>query len=153
MRTVAVLFALGVVFLVFKVVQIAGRVDVAAAAPAAVAQEHKVDSSVARLNDWFRKHWEQEAASVAEPADDLTVFRRLSLSLFGAVPSLEDIRTFEADTQPARIDRWVVRMLQDNVSLREHREQIVRIAKHRGHQRNRSGISEICGRIVARESQ
>ena len=114
MRAVAVLFALGVVFLVFKVVQIAGRVDVAASAPATVAVEQQVDASVARLNDWFRANWEKERATVTEPADDLTVFRRLSLSLFGAVPSLEDIRTFEADTQPDRIDRWVVRMLQDS---------------------------------------
>ena len=115
MRAVAVLFALGAAFLVFKVVQIAGRVDVATAAPPIIAEEQQVDASVARLNDWFRKHWEKEGANVAEPADDLTVFRRLSLSLFGAVPSLEDIRTFEADTQPDRIDRWVVQMLQDSM--------------------------------------
>ena len=114
MRAVAVLFALGAAFLVFKVVQIAGRVDVAAAAPPTIAEEQQIDASVARLNDWFRKHWEKEGANVAEPADDLTVFRRLSLSLFGAVPSLEDIRTFDADTQPDRIDRWVVQMLQDS---------------------------------------
>ncbi len=114
MRAVAVLFAVGVVFLVFKVVQIAGRIDVATAAPPTVVAEKNVDSSVARLNDWFRMHWEQEAATVAEPADDLAVFRRLSLALFGAVPSLEDIRTFEADSQPDRIDRWVVQMLQDS---------------------------------------
>ena len=114
MRAVSVLFALGVAFLVVKVVQLAGRVDISTSAPGAVASEQRVDASVARLNDWFRKHWEQEATTVAEPADDLTVFRRLSLALFGAVPSLEDIRTFEADTQPDRIDRWVVQMLQDS---------------------------------------
>jgi hypothetical protein len=33
-------------------------------------------------------------------ADDLTVLRRLSLALFGTVPSLEDVRRFEADEQP-----------------------------------------------------
>ncbi len=114
MRTFAVLFAVGVVFLVLKVVQVAGRVDVSTTAPVAVAAEQRVDTSVGKLNDWFRRHWENERAAVAGPADDLTVFRRLSLSLFGTVPSLEDIRTFEADTEPDRIDRWVVHMLQDS---------------------------------------
>ena len=51
---------------------------------------------------------------IASPTDDLTVFRRLSLALFGTVPSLEDIRAFEDDSRPDKIDRWVTKMLQDS---------------------------------------
>lgn len=46
-------------------------------------------------------------------ADELTVFRRVSLALFGCVPALAEIKAFEQDLQPDRLDRWIVRMLRD----------------------------------------
>ncbi|MFK7819163.1 MAG: DUF1549 domain-containing protein, partial [Planctomycetaceae bacterium] len=41
------------------------------------------------------------------------ILRRLSLTLHGTVPSLEEIRQFEADTNPDKIERWTERMLSD----------------------------------------
>lgn len=114
MRAAVILFALGVGILVLTVIKVAGRLDHHSAAPPGVVAEQQIDQAVTRLNDWFHQHWQFEAVQVAESADDLTVLRRLSFSLFGTVPSLEDIRTFEADDRPDKIDRWVVRMLQDS---------------------------------------
>jgi len=51
--------------------------------------------------------------SPAEPANDLTILRRLSLTLHGTVPSLEEIRQFEADQKPKRLRRWTLRFLRD----------------------------------------
>lgn len=114
MRFVALLFALSVAFLVLKAVQVAGRVNQIPGPPPAVAQQDQLENAVKRLNDVFHQRWQSTGVPIAEPADDLTVLRRLSLALFGTVPSLEDIRGFEADSQPNRMDRWVVRMLQDS---------------------------------------
>ena len=113
MRAISVLFAISVAFLVIKTVQVAGRIDRPPAPPAAVAVDQQLDSSVAALNAEFQRQWKLSGVKIAERADDLSILRRLSLSLFGTVPSLEDIRRFEADQQPHRIDRWVTGMLQD----------------------------------------
>lgn len=114
MRIVAVIFALSIVFLVFRVVDVAGRVDHRPAPPPVVDQNQSLAPAIQRLNDHFHKQWQDEGVSVAQPADELTVLRRLFLALFGTVPSLEEIRAFEADDQPDKIDRWVVRMLKDS---------------------------------------
>src|SRR5687767_10550272 len=44
----------------------------------------------------FRKKWEEAKLRPAAPAAELQVARRLSLGLMGTVPSLEEIRHFEA---------------------------------------------------------
>ena len=113
MRAISVLFAISIAFLVIKTVQVAGRIDRPPAPPADVAVDQQLDSSVAALNAEFQRQWKLSGVKIAERADDLSILRRLSLSLFGTVPSLEDIRRFEADQQPHRIDRWVTGMLQD----------------------------------------
>ena len=114
MRAVVILFALLIAALVLKAVQVAGRVEQFAGSPAAVADDQQLGPAVARLNEQFHKQWQAENVQVAESVDDFAVLRRLSLAMFGTVPSLEDIRAFEDDDQPHRIDRWVVRMLQDS---------------------------------------
>lgn len=71
------------------------------------------ESVVARVDRLFAKNWAAANITPANPADDLTVLRRLSQSLHGTVPSLEEIRVFEADLQPHRMERWVERLLAD----------------------------------------
>ncbi len=114
MRAVVILFALLVAFLVVKAVEVAGRVEDLAGTPEAVAQEQQLDTAVQRLNRQFHKQWQAENLQVVDTVDNLSVFRRLSLAMYGTVPSLEDIRAFEADQEPNKIDRWVVKMLQDS---------------------------------------
>lgn len=60
----------------------------------------------------------REAAGVerAPVAADLTVMRRLWLALAGTIPSLEEIRRFEADDAPGRVDRALGRILRDRRS-------------------------------------
>jgi len=114
MRAVVIVFALLIVALVLKAVQVAGRVDQLSGSPAAVADDRQLGAAVARLNEQFHKQWKAENVQVVDTVDDFSVLRRLSLAMFGTVPSLEDIRAFEADDQSNKIDRWVVKMLQDS---------------------------------------
>ena len=69
---------------------------------------------VARVNKNFETRWRQSHIVPAEAADELQVLRRLSLSLLGTLPSLEEIRRFEADTEPNRLGRWTARILADS---------------------------------------
>ena len=114
MRAVVLLFALMIACLIAKTVQVAGRVEMLSGAPSEVMADQRLNSAVTRLNQQFLKEWHDESVQIASQTDDLTVFRRLSLALFGTVPSLEDIRAFEGDSRPDRIDRWVTKMLQDS---------------------------------------
>jgi len=64
----------------------------------------------------------RESASLGElqPANDLTILRRLSLSLHGTIPSLEEIRRFEdaqqrtSKSEADLITRWTERLLRDS---------------------------------------
>lgn len=69
---------------------------------------------VEQIDRHFQSRWQQRQLRISEPADELQVLRRLSLALHGTVPSLEEIREFEADAQPDRLSRWTARMLEDN---------------------------------------
>jgi hypothetical protein len=71
------------------------------------------DSVVPQVDRLFAQQWAEAAITPANPADELAVLRRLSQVLHGTVPSLEEIRVFEADAEPDRMARWVQRMLAD----------------------------------------
>ena len=70
-------------------------------------------SLVQEVNQELERLRSEANLKVARPADDLTIYRRLSLALHGTIPSLEEIRNFEADKKPNRIERWLDTMLQD----------------------------------------
>ena len=81
---------------------------------------HDVDTIVQQVDDHLGERWQNaQLDDKPEPifpppaADDLTVFRRLSLALHGTVPSLEDVRQFEADDKPKRLQRWTERLMSD----------------------------------------
>lgn len=72
------------------------------------------DTGVVRTVDQILlKGWQAAGVDPAEPVDELTVLRRLSLALHGSIPSLEEIRLFEADTGTNRLARWTERLLAD----------------------------------------
>lgn len=112
MKPVAVLFCLCVIglllFLVFK----AGEAEAPPQAPA-LSPEKNIDESVSRVNAWLRQRWSNEDIEQAGIADDLTVYRRLSLALHGTIPSLEEITSFDADASDDRLERWLLKMLAD----------------------------------------
>ncbi len=71
------------------------------------------NSVVARVDNAFQDQWRKHDLTPAEPADDLTVARRLSLALTGSIPSLEEIRAFEDQPAETRISWWTTRLLND----------------------------------------
>lgn len=81
--------------------------------PAAALADDSIAATVSMIDQTLAERWQREGLAPAEPADDLTVLRRLSLVLHGTIPSLDEIRQFEADQQPRRLARWTERMLQD----------------------------------------
>jgi hypothetical protein len=69
--------------------------------------------TVERVEAAFAADW---AAAGLEPvgrAEDLIVARRLSLALTGSVPSLEEIRAFEAYPGPERVQWWLSHLFTD----------------------------------------
>ena len=70
-------------------------------------------STVTKLDRLLVAKWKEAGVEPARAADEFTLLRRLSLVLHGTVPSLEEIRLFEADTQPQRIERWTEKLLAD----------------------------------------
>lgn len=69
--------------------------------------------TVAKLDAHFATKWQEAGVEPAAKADDLVLLRRISLALVGTVPSLEEIREFEADDAPERLQRWTARFISD----------------------------------------
>lgn len=70
-------------------------------------------NSVDRVNAYFEQSWAAQQVVPSPLADELTLLRRLSLALHGTIPSLEEVRQFQTDTSPDRIDRWTQKLLDD----------------------------------------
>lgn len=77
------------------------------------AQSNVSDLVVSQIDEVMAERWANLNVSPAQTADDLTVLRRLSLTLHGTVPSLEEIRRFEADDRPDRLRYTVSEKLRD----------------------------------------
>ena len=65
------------------------------------------------VNGELRALWDNAGVEPTGRADELTVLRRLSLALHGTIPSLEEIRRFESDSRPDRLEHWTIAMLED----------------------------------------
>lgn len=72
-----------------------------------------LDAAIGEVDAQLAALWSEDELQPAEFADDLTVLRRLSLALHGTIPSLEEIRRFEADDRPDRLRHWTAAMLED----------------------------------------
>ena len=114
MRWVSWLSIPVLLLLLVAVVQTAGSVEAPLTAAPEIPAQQRLDAAVQRLNQRFQQRWQQAGLQPVAQADDLTVFRRVSLALFGCVPALAEIGAFEQDQQPDRLDRWIVRMLRDD---------------------------------------
>lgn len=69
--------------------------------------------TVQRVNAAFRKDWEENGVIPAPRAPDLQIARRISLGLTGSIPSLQEIRQFEAHGPEDRISWWTQGLLED----------------------------------------
>ena len=106
-RIAPLLIAAGVFALCFRMIQSPEATET----PRSV--EDDLQTAVSEVDTYLEFRWEQENVEHAKPADDLLVLRRLASSLMGTVPSLEEIRQFEADKDPGRLERWTLRYLND----------------------------------------
>jgi hypothetical protein len=69
---------------------------------------------VDRVDAAFAERWKAADIAPARPAADLQILKRLTLALHGTIPSLDEIRQFEADSRPDRIHHWTRRLLADS---------------------------------------
>ena len=74
--------------------------------PEIVATARQVDAE-------FTAAWSAAGQTPAPLTDDLTVLRRLSLALFGTIPSFEEIRLAHQVPADRRIDWWLERAFRD----------------------------------------
>ena len=99
---------------VFALVATAARSPVATQPPETPSQvSTEPEAAVSKIDRLLADKWKDAQVPPARAADEFTILRRLSLVLHGTIPSLEEIRLFEADTQPQRIERWTERLLAD----------------------------------------
>jgi hypothetical protein len=68
---------------------------------------------IEQVNAEWREHWVKAEVQSAPRADDLTIARRLALSLSGTVPSLEEIRRLEELPSEERLEWQLSSLLVD----------------------------------------
>jgi len=68
---------------------------------------------VAKVNQAFRGEWSSQGLSSARGASELGVYRRLTLALTGTIPSLEEVRRFEARPEGRRVSPGLEELLSD----------------------------------------
>ena len=73
-------------------------------------------ATVAAIDRLLAERRSVAGVEAAAAADNLTILRRLWLALAGTIPSLEEIRRFEADTAPGAVDRALATLLADRRS-------------------------------------
>lgn len=88
--------------------------------PRAAALAKKIDAA---LDDG----WAQDGVTPVSPATDLELLRRTTLDLLGTIPSLEEVRAFEADKPEGRRERLVARLMADPRFQSAFAERLARI--------------------------
>jgi hypothetical protein len=71
--------------------------------------------------------WTKENVTPASRATDLELLRRMTLDLLGTVPSLEELRAFEAEPETGRQERLVARLMADPRFQSAFAERLARI--------------------------
>ncbi|MEI8370003.1 MAG: DUF1549 domain-containing protein [Planctomycetia bacterium] len=74
------------------------------------------DATVVAIDRLLAENRRANGVEAAAAADNLTILRRLWLALAATLPSLEEIRSFEADTAPGAVDRALATLLADRRS-------------------------------------
>lgn len=83
---------------------------------------------VEKVDGDFRRLRLAHGKSGAAKATDLAIMRRLALALMGTIPSLEEIRRFEAQPEADRLPWWIERILNDRRSSDYLAERFARAA-------------------------
>ncbi len=69
--------------------------------------------TVDRVDAAFAADWQQGGVQPVGRASDLAIARRLSLALTGTIPSLEEVRAFDAYAGEERLQWWLAHLLED----------------------------------------
>lgn len=85
-------------------------------APTDLRQWAEIDTTVESIDQEFEARWREAELLPADPAESMTVARRISLALTGTIPSLEELRAFEQVPDVERIPWWTDRLLRDRRS-------------------------------------
>ncbi|MEZ0230573.1 MAG: DUF1549 domain-containing protein [Planctomycetota bacterium] len=80
-----------------------------------------------RIDFALDEAWTREGVTPVAPASDLELLRRTTLDLLGTVPSLEEIRAFEAEKSEGRHERLVARLMADSRFQWAFAERLARI--------------------------
>lgn len=104
---------------IIAAVAASARSTLPVAPPRAPKLSDDIGMVAARVDAVITRTMASEGIGPAGQADDLIVLRRMWIALAGTIPSLEEIRRFEADPRPDRLDRWLAMMLADRRSA-EH---------------------------------
>ncbi|MGL4419321.1 MAG: DUF1549 domain-containing protein, partial [Gemmataceae bacterium] len=83
-------------------------------------------ASVKKLDAAFAEQWDEHGVKPVGPADELTLARRMALGLAGTVPSLEEIRRFEALPPGERLSWYTEELLADRRSHNYLAERLAR---------------------------
>lgn len=112
-KSVALLFAvmIGIIIVVAQAARDTTKTD---DQPEGVVFHDNIGPVVKQVDQFIAASWKSNNLKPAKTADELTVLRRLSLALHGTIPSLEEIRRFEADDRPDKLQWWSAEMLADN---------------------------------------
>lgn len=89
-----------------------GRSEPAGLPPTAEADK-SFQSTLDKVNAELARLATERGVTPTEPVDEFTLLRRFSLALHGTLPSLQEIRAFEQDTAPQRLERRLAHMFED----------------------------------------
>lgn len=84
-------------------------------------------NAVEAVNRAFAKIWQEAEVAPVPDADFYTIARRLSLSLTGSVPSLAELRRFEATPEEHRLNAWLDHLLFDGRYAQYMAERFARV--------------------------
>ena len=86
----------------------------------------EIQPAIDQVDQEFELQWQDHNLEVAELADELTVIRRLGVSLAGTIPSVEEIRKIESLPDADRLDWWISHLLEDERSADHLAERLAR---------------------------
>lgn len=72
-----------------------------------------VAEAVEKVDEAFAAYWARNQVEASARAPVILIARRLSLGLTGTIPSLEEIRALEAQTEEKAVDWWCSHLLAD----------------------------------------
>lgn len=97
-------------------------------APAISKQDQEsVQGTVSAVDAAFAVDWETRDLKPFGRADTLTIARRLSLALTGSIPSLQEIRTIEAQPGDEAVSGWMDHLLNDRRTANYLAERLTRV--------------------------